>query len=630
VTFGPPARRLPRALASVVALAALATGATVAVASPAALAAGASTCSGTVTSYTVSAVAGTPQSAETGEAFGTDLVAQVLENTPTGSCPAAGIAVTFSTPTSGPSASFNGGADVASVATDQSGDATAPTLYANSLVGAYTVVASASATSAEATFSLANTTVGLPASVQATSGGEQSATVGTTFAQPLQVTVTDAYGNPVAGADVNFVVVAEDGAGATFVGGGTSAQETTNVEGQATSPVLEAGTTAGSFSVTATVTGATAAVFTLADLASAPYAITPGVGSGQQAPLGADFAVPLAVTVTDEHGNPVAGASVSFSAPTSGPSGVFARAGQSVTVETSSDGVATAPAFSAGMQAGGYVVVARVAGLSQVASFALVNTARSSASLAGPAGAYWAVTNGAKVLGSGSAAVYGWPKHARGRVVAMAATPDGQGYWLATSAGAVYAYGQARYLGGPARPVGQVVAIAATSDGRGYWLATSAGAVYAYGDAKAYGSPEARGLKLASPVVAMAATPDGRGYWLASSDGGVFAYGDAKYLGGPSRKEIGSAVAAIASSPTGAGYWLASSDGGVFAYGDATFYGSAVGISPCPVRAIVVTPDGGGYWVMSANGTVAGFGDAGAQGSAAPPKGTSLVAGAAA
>ncbi|MGC8626650.1 MAG: hypothetical protein ACP5VR_03680 [Acidimicrobiales bacterium] len=569
-------------------LVALATGATAVVSSPAASAAGVSTCSGTVTSYTISAVAGTPQSAETGEAFGTDLVAQVLENTPTGSCPAAGIAVTFSTPTSGPSASFNGDVNVASVATDQSGDATAPTLYANSLVGAYTVVASASVTSAEATFSLANTTVGVPATVQATSGGGQSATVGTAFAQPLQVTVTDAYGDPVAGADVNFAVVAEDGAGATFVGGGTSAQETTNAEGQATSPVLEAGTTAGSFYVTATVTGATVAEFTLADLASAPYAVTPGAGSGQEAPFGADFAVPLAVTVTDDQGHPVVGASVSFSAPLSGPSGVFAGAGQSVTVRTNSDGVATAPAFSAGMQACGYVVVARVAGLSQVASFALVNTARTSASVAGPAGAYWAVTNRAQVLGSGGAVIYGWPKHPRGQVVAMAAVPDGLGYWLVTSAGAVYAYGQARYLGGPPHPVGQVVAMAGAPDGLGYWLVTSAGAVYAYGDAKAYGSPEASGLKLSSPVVAMAGAPDGRGYWLVSSDGGVFAYGDA------------------------------------------TFYGSGVDISPRPVRAIVVTPDGGGYWLISANGTVAGFGDAGAQGSGAPPKGTSLVAGAAA
>jgi len=589
-------------------------------------------CGGTASSYTIAAVAGTPQSAKVGQAFATDLVVQVLEGTPTGSCPAAGVEVTFSTPSSGPSASFNGGALSVSVETGQDGEATAPTLYANGLVGSYTVTASASVTSAVASFSLANTTVGAPALVQATSGEGQSATVGTSFANPLVVTVTDAYGGPVAGAEVSFVVVASQGAGASFAGGGQSAQVATNAEGEATSPLVTAGATAGSFTVQASVPGVAPASFELTNLASAPYSISAGPGSGQQAPLGTDFAVPLAVTVADANGNPVAGAAVTFTAPASGPSGVFANGGHQVTVAANASGVATAPALSAATAPGGYVVVARVAGLAEVASFALVNTARTTASAPGPPGSYWAATSGGKVLASGAAASLGWPRQPAGPVVAMAALPGGRGYWLASAAGHVYAYGQAAYLGAPAlrRGQGQVVAMAATPDGRGYWLATSAGAVYAFGDARSYGSPLGQGLRLASPVVGLAPTPDGRGYWLAARDGGTFAYGDARYLGSAAGLARRSPLVAIAPAAQGLGYWLLSANGGVFAYGSATFYGSAVGLLGGPARALVPTPGGAGYWVMSGAGTVAGFGDAGAQGSVAPPKGSSVVAGAAA
>ena len=589
-------------------------------------------CSGTASSYTITAVAGTPQSAKVGEPFATSLEAQVLESTATGSCPAAGVVVTFSAPSSGASASFNGGSVSASVATDQNGDATAPALYAGPQVGTYQVAASVSVSSAEASFTLSNTTVGAVALAQASSGSGQSAVVGTAFAEPLSVLVQDAYGGPVAGAQVSFVVVSAQGAGASFLGGAATAQATTNAQGQATSPPLTAGATSGSFSVTATVasggTVAASATFRLTDLPGEPYSLATGAGSGQQAALGTRFAVPLAVTVTDQGGNPVAGALVSFSAPARGPSGVFSGAGRTASVRAGADGVATAPAFVAGMQSGGYVVRAQVAGLAQVAAFALVNTARPGASAPGPAGAYWAATSRGPVLSSGGAPRYGWPRHPKGPVVAMAARPEGDGYWLASAQGGVYAYGAARYLGSPAHVLGRVVALQASPDGAGYWLATSAGALYAYGDAAYYGSPAGAHLHLGSPIVALAALPSGRGYWLVGRQGGVYAYGAARYLG--SAKAPRSPIVGAASAPGGEGYWLVASAGAVYAYGRATFYGSAVGLLSRPATGLVLTADGAGYWVLSANGTVAGFGDAGAQGSGAPPKGASVVAGAAA
>ena len=63
------------------------------------------------------------------------------------------------------------------------------------------------------------------------------------------------------------------------------------------------------------------ATFTLTDRASAAYAIVAGAGTSQEAQLGTDFAIPLAVTVTDSSGNDVAGAKVTFTGPAAEPAG---------------------------------------------------------------------------------------------------------------------------------------------------------------------------------------------------------------------------------------------------------------------------------------------------------------------
>ena len=108
-----------------------------------------------------------------------------------------------------------------------------------------------------------------------------------------------------------------------------------------------AGSTSGTFTVQASVSGVSKLVtFTLTDRASAPYAIAAGAGTSQETQVGIDFAVPLAVTVTDSTGNAVAGAKVTFSAPSSGASGVFAGHGTTAVVITNAKGVAVAPSFS--------------------------------------------------------------------------------------------------------------------------------------------------------------------------------------------------------------------------------------------------------------------------------------------
>lgn len=96
-----------------------------------------------------------------------------------------------------------------------------------------------------------------PAAIAATSGSGQSATVGTAFSTPLVVTVTDSSGNAVSGASVTFTVVAgSSGASASFATGGATDTETTGSNGQATtSQALTANATAGTFTVTASVSG---------------------------------------------------------------------------------------------------------------------------------------------------------------------------------------------------------------------------------------------------------------------------------------------------------------------------------------------------------------------------------------
>jgi len=556
---------------------------------PVAAAAGGSTptsaCTGEVAGVSVSG--GNQQVAKVGTAFAQSLEVLVVD---TAGCGVPGAEVTFVAPSSGAGGYFPGEVTTVTVATSSSGTATAPTFTANNVSGTFTVVAEASGYDAD--FSLTNTTVGVAASLNVVSGNAQGAKVGATFPSPLVVSVTDSSGGPVSGATVSFAVQAgSTGASATFTGGGLSATEQTNEAGQATSPELVAGTTAGSFSVVASVAGlSSVATFQLTVGSGSPATLVAGAGSSQSTELGTDFPVPLAVTVTDADGNDVAGALVTFEAPASGASGTFAGAGRAVSVSTNSDGVATAPDFSANETVGGYVVTATVRGAASPVAFALVNEPRTGASAPGPEGSYRLVTSSGRVLSSGGAANLGSPS--------------------------------AQQLRGS-----KVVAMASAPGGKGYWLATARGAVYAYGDARSYGSPA--GLHLAKPIVGMAATPDGKGYWLVASDGGIFSYGDARFYGSTGKLHLVAPIVGIAAAPGGDGYWLAGRDGGVFAFGKATYYGSGLGLSPKPVVALVPSPDGYGYWVVSSNGTAAGFGDAGAQGSPTLRAGT-VVAGAAA
>ena len=105
-----------------------------------------------------------------------------------------------------------------------------------------------------------------------------------------------------------------------------------------------------------------------------PATVTIVAGNNQSALVNTAFASQLAVIVRNASGNPLQGASVTFSAPTSGPGGTFAGAGTSVTVTTDAQGRATAPVLTANSAGGTYGVTATAAGgTNPSATFGLVN-----------------------------------------------------------------------------------------------------------------------------------------------------------------------------------------------------------------------------------------------------------------
>ena len=314
----------------------------------------------------ITASAGTPESANIGTVFATALQATVKDSS--GNL-VSGVTVTFTAPSSGASGAFSG-STTATATTNSNGVATAPAFTANTTSGSYSVTASVSGVGTAASFSLTNN-VGAPASVTASAGTPQSITISTAFATALQATVKDSGGNLVSGVTVTFTAPSS-GASAKFSGSAT-ATATTNSSGVATAPTLTANATAGSYVVTASVSGvSTSASFSLTNSVGAPASITASAGTPQSTNISTAFATALQATVKDSGGNLVSGATVTFTAPSSGASATFAGS-TTAAATTNSTGVATSPIPTANATAGSYTATASVSGVATAASFSLTN-----------------------------------------------------------------------------------------------------------------------------------------------------------------------------------------------------------------------------------------------------------------
>jgi hypothetical protein len=115
-----------------------------------------------------------------------------------------------------------------------------------------------------------------------------------------------------------------------------------------------------------------------------PAAIKATSGTPQTATVDKAFADGLVATVTDSSGDPVSGVLVTFNAPTSGASAVFACSGN--TAVTNGAGVATSQALTANTKSGKYTVTATADALTTSPGFALTNKAGPAASIAATAG----------------------------------------------------------------------------------------------------------------------------------------------------------------------------------------------------------------------------------------------------
>jgi len=201
--------------------------------------------------------------------------------------------------------------------------------------GTYTLTASDGILTA-ATSTSVNIVPGVPAAVTAVLGSDQSAVVGREFAGPLVARVTDANDNPVPDVTVAFTAPnTPAGATGTFAGSAHATTALTDADGRATSGVLTANTTSGTYSLTAT-TGSVRATFTLTNSpgAATTFAITSAPVTG---PASATATLgPITVQRQDLYGNPVSapagGTEVTIASDSSGTS-VFATtlAGTSVT-----------------------------------------------------------------------------------------------------------------------------------------------------------------------------------------------------------------------------------------------------------------------------------------------------------
>jgi hypothetical protein len=315
------------------------------------------------------------QSAMVNVAFATALSATLKD---LGGNLAAGYAVTFTAPATGPSGTFAGGGTVAHAISNASGVVIAPAFTANTVTGTYNVIMTVDQVvpPVTATFAMTNTP-GAPFKLTATGGTPQNVVVNTALTTPLQVTVADQFGNLVA-SNTPVTFTAPSGTGVTATGkfgSNTTISETTNA-GIATLPAaaFTANTTTGTYTVTASITGVTStAAFTLTNTAGPATQVIPAASSTPQIIGGGQPFAPLVATVKDAFNNLVTGQSVVFTAPAGNvPSGTFQGGGNTATVNTDSNGLATAPTFTANGFAGpSYNVTATINGAT--GTFVLTN-----------------------------------------------------------------------------------------------------------------------------------------------------------------------------------------------------------------------------------------------------------------
>ena len=207
-----------------------------------------------------------------------------------------GVAVTFSD--GGKGGSFG----TASVTTDASG--LASTTYTLPTKAATYSITAASSGFGTGFFS-ESAVAGPPTTLARYGGNAQTAPVTTTLPVPLAAKVTDQYGNPVQGVSVTY----SDGtAGGSF---NPKTPVITNSSGLV-STSYTASTKAGKLTISASASGLRTLTYSETITAGPATAIAVVSGNNQTGAVSTPLPLPLKAKVTDQYGNGVSGASVTY------------------------------------------------------------------------------------------------------------------------------------------------------------------------------------------------------------------------------------------------------------------------------------------------------------------------------
>lgn len=189
-----------------------------------------------------------------------------------------------------------------------------------------------------------------PATVRAISAIVPSATVGTTLATSPTFTVADAGGNALGGISISVVV---SGGGGSLVGAPTK-----TVAGPTSVGTWTLGTTAGTNTITVTVSGLTPLSITATGTPGAAAKVVAAGGSDQTALAGTQLGTALSAAVQDQFGNGISNVPVTFVSTAGG--GTVAPG----VLTTNASGVAAGATWRLGNRGGTQTATATAVGFS--------------------------------------------------------------------------------------------------------------------------------------------------------------------------------------------------------------------------------------------------------------------------
>lgn len=217
-----------------------------------------------------------------------------------------------------------------------------------------------------------------PNEIVVVGGSGQSTQLGKPFGSSFQVALANTNGcaltGNLAGISIGFVAPGSGASGLFSTTGSNQAVVGTDAQGIATAPSFTANHTVGSYAVDAQSDYGTAKFSVTNTAAGIPTAIAASGATDQQATVNNLYAQPLRARATDANGNPVQGATVTFSVVpgANGAGGMFLGG---VAATTDSNGLATSPPLLANGTPGRFTATASTDGVSTVAIYTFDNHA---------------------------------------------------------------------------------------------------------------------------------------------------------------------------------------------------------------------------------------------------------------